>query len=548
MSNYIISPGSTIILLAESCHNLVERFTPIVREILQYATPIRIIGIFVGFELGSQHIDDKGLFSETHFFAESESAVSVIKMVSHNLLITFIDHNSTVHDSRLYDTARSSTYTKAYVLRNVINLNKYLTTGIDDSVVIRSQVSRVRKENVTIQIKLLLLHLLTAAIVYPAKLLQRLIPERRDTKKRILFIKLDVLGDMIVTLPYLVALREAFPNAELTVLASGRGGAILTEQNCLYEHGLFDHLLTWDAPWHIKFPKILGLAELCELLRRLPFFWKQRYDLVIQPVNFGTGIIFAVLTFGKRVVAIIDSRLPLALEIRSFVSDPVELRQERIYHLGDFSDLVLSRLGVTTDLAAQGLLISDQARGKVEQLLVEQGFRKECKLVLFNIGAGHPLRVWGASKFARLAEGVGARHEVMIVLTGSKQEGEMALEIGKQSDFPVVNSAGFLSLNELVALASIADLMVTVDTGIMHLAAALQTPLVAIFGAGLVDYCKPLSLNHLIVKEELGCSGCADRCFVSDTPPCLERVTVEKVLEAVEKMLQSKTAGDLPDV
>jgi len=535
---------ATIIILAEYCHNLVERFTPLVEEIRLNSGAARIIGVFAGFELQPQRIEDGGLFAETHFFARPGGAVSLIRSLSSATLITFINHNATFRDSELFRAAQGASGPKAYVLRNRISLEKFLKSGVDDEPAIRSIVARGRREHTTIHIKALLLYLLSAVIVYPARILRLLIPARRDERKRILFIKLDVLGDMIVALPYLAAMREAFPDAELTVIASGRGAAIVKEQRGLYANGLCDRLIVWDAPWHVNFPRMPGLAAAWQLLRSLPWYWKQHYDLVIQPVNFGTGIIFAVLTLGRRVVAVVDSRLPLALRVLPLVSDPIAVSQDRIHHLADFTRMVAAHLGVLVDPAAPGLLVSDPARATVERLLREWGYREGRMLFLFNVGAGHPLRVWGAGKFAALAELVGERHDdALIVLTGSPAERVIALEIERLSGYPITNGAGLLSLNELIALTSLADLMVSVDTGIMHLAAALHTPLVAIFGAGLVDYCKPLSANHIIVKTELGCSGCADRCFVTKYPPCLELVTVPQVHEALENLLAAQNTS-----
>lgn len=531
---------TTILILAESCHNLVERYTPLVDEIRTNQPEARIVGIFAGYELGAQRIEDDDLFSKTHFFASPEDAIPLLTDINHQLLIIFINHNMTFRDSRLYYSARKATSRKAVILRNRINLQKFFATGCDDENTIGPRVADVRREHAVIQLKTFLLSILVWITVFLARLFRFATNGRNDKKKRVLFIKLDVLGDMIVTLPYIAALRETCKDVELTVLASGRGAGILREQNPLYEHGLCDRLLIWDAPWHIKFPKILGFEELVELVRRLPMYWNQRYDIVIQPVNFGTGIVFALLTLGKRVLAVIDSRLPLAMRLRHLVSDPVDVHQDKIYHMKDWAELVLSRLGVIVDPEKPGLIVDAHALDRVKLFVEQQGFRHGRKLFLFNVGAGHPLRIWGALKFAELATQVSTRHNAMIVLTGSEAERALATEIESLSTVPLINLIGQFSLNELIALTSIADLMVTVDTGTMHLAAALETPLVAIFGAGLVDSCRPLNRNHIIVKEELGCSGCADRCFVSGYPPCLDRVTVSQVHEALEMLLEQQ--------
>jgi heptosyltransferase-2 len=116
----------------------------------------------------------------------------------------------------------------------------------------------------------------------------------------------------------------------------------------------------------------------------------------------------------------------------------------------------------------------------------------------------------------------------------------LAAKIERLAAFPILNTAGKLSLNELIALMSLTDLTITADTAVMHMAAALNVPLVAIFGAGQVNYCKPLSANHLIVKKEMGCSGCGDRCYADGYPPCLEAISPTMVFEAAQKMLMKE--------
>jgi ADP-heptose:LPS heptosyltransferase len=528
---------TTIIILCESCHNLVERYTPLVEEISLHYPQARLVGVFAGFELGGQVVEDRGLFAETHFFAEAAEAAQLLTTIPHELRLVFLNHVMTFRDSRLYNAAGAEDARTAVILRNRVHLQKFFATGVDDDDAVRPRVAEGLRVNREIHLKASLLSLATSGVLLAGRLF-RLFAGAKGKKKKVLFIKLDVLGDMIVTIPYVAALRKSLGDAELTVLASSRGAAILKEQNALFPGGLYDRLLIWDAPWHFKFPNIQGGEELWELARRIPAYWKERYDTVIQPVNFGTGTVFALLTLARRVVAVIDPRLPLAVRVAHLVSDPVHVRLEKTFHMHEWSKVTLAPLMVAPEPGVPRIMVDPAAADRVKVFLRGRGEGK--RLILFNVGAGHPLRVWGSARFAQLAGLVASRHRATIVLTGSKGERAMALEIEELSSVSLVNAVGELPLNELVALAAMADLVVTVDTGIMHLAAALDRPLVAIYGAGLVDSCRPLSDNHIIVKEELGCSGCADRCFVSDYPPCLERVTAEKVQAAVEQILQSK--------
>jgi ADP-heptose:LPS heptosyltransferase len=228
--------------------------------------------------------------------------------------------------------------------------------------------------------------------------------------------------------------------------------------------------------------------------------------------------------------------------MRRFVSDPVDIIHDRQYQLKDLVEISLQRVGVEKCYDSPAVLIDEPSRKKVALWLQQRGHVQSNKLVLVNVGAGSPLRVWGQEKFAGLIKAIHSSFVVTVVLVGSGSDAAIATEIDALAGVPLINSVGCLSLNELIALSSDSALVITVDTGIMHLAAATNTPLVAIFGAGLVGYCKPLSNNYRIVKEELGCSGCADRCFVDGYPPCLEGITVDAVFSAAKQILLSTTS------
>jgi ADP-heptose:LPS heptosyltransferase len=528
---------SNIIVCAEFSYDLELRYLPLVNEIRASYPASRIIGLFVLFgKIAGQNSFD-GLFDETHLFVGPEQATAYTKSVDCDRLFIFVDHNATIRDYCLYAAFKKTKQPAQCVLRNRLSLRNVLRKNIlgDDSVCRKLKIAR--RTHFATSIKVCLLGWVALFFLSLAKLYRQFLHVSNPGKQKILFIKLDLLGDMIVALPYLQELRRKYADAELTIMASRRGAVILEEQSLLHKNGLYDHLLVWDAPWHFKRQVLQGAIDLLSILSRLPSLWRQGFDVVIQPVAFGTGVFFSLLTFGHRVVAVIDPVLPLAQRMRRFVSDPVDMVHDRQYHLKDLVEMSLRHLGIEKNNEAPRLLIDETARQRMSFWSKRHGHEDSRKLVLVNVGAGSPLRVWGQKKFAELINALYAVFAVTVVLVGSNAEKAIAAEIEALAGVPLINSVGCLSLNELIALASDSSLVITVDTGIMHLAAATNTPLVAIFGAGHVDYCKPISNNYRIVKEELGCSGCADRCFIEGYPPCLERVTVDAVFDAVHQIL-----------
>ncbi|MBT1071753.1 glycosyltransferase family 9 protein [Pelotalea chapellei] len=535
-----------IVIYAEYCHDFAQRFSPLVEEIRRHYGSCIIAGVFAvsGSPAARFCIENIPLvvkpFDEFYCFPTPAAAAGYVQQLSFRELLVFIDHNVTVHDELLYASTRELFPGPTVLLRNKESVIRYLATGSDDHDLVCQKLSRIRSSNTWEELKLCLLRALAGCIIRVGKVIRAATGSAVSKRKQILFLRLDLLGDMIVTMPYLAAVKKQYPHAELTVLASSKGAVILREQAAIAQGVLYDHLEVWDAPWHREVPTALGVQALSKMLNRLPELWRRDYDIIVQPVNFGTGILFALMCLGKRVLAPIDPRLPLSLFLRKYVSDPVEVPSGRITHMNDFLALTSEKLGIAEDSIKPVLLVQNEVRERMRKLLAQKGHDE--KFIMVNVGAGNKLRCWGSDNFGKLILRLLEHGNYSIALTGTKDDEVVAEEVEKIADPHTVNTTGRLNLNELVALTSLADLVITADTAVMHIAAALKKPVVAIFGAGLVDYCRPFRTDHLVVKNEQGCSGCQDRCFTAVyPPPCMEAVKPESVFDATVHMLSKNT-------
>lgn len=527
-----------LVVIAEASLNFLERYTPIVKLVRQYNNSIQLIGIFVKFIDFKPIVFDEKYFDELYFPFEYKEASVVIARFADYKKIFLVNHIPSLGDSVIYRLAKDChDVNKKLVFRNCVSLKRFFDTGFDDSVSLTKRVEKVKSEENEIRFKVSILSLLVSVLVFSAQFWSKMFATRTVQRKRILFIKLDVLGDMIVALPYLKALREAYSDADITIMASSHGAGILKDQSELYARGLFDHLLIWDAPWHFPSKSVLGVSELRAIFKWLPKLWRERFDIVIQPVVFGTGLAFALLALGKRTFAAVDSGLPLARALRPLVSDPVDIDKKRIYHMKDYAEQTLRALNIERSHDnLPDLTINKRASVTVDTFLNANGYNSDL-LIAVNVGARNPVRIWSVNKIAEVIHECKKRFKATIVLLGSEKERVLAEDISACSKVSVINSAGKLSFNELIALVARSNLVVTADTGIMHLAAAVKAPIVAIYGAGLVDSCHPLNDDFVIVKKELGCSGCADRCFTPPPAPCMEALTPNDVLTAITQLL-----------
>jgi ADP-heptose:LPS heptosyltransferase len=148
---------------------------------------------------------------------------------------------------------------------------------------------------------------------------------------------------------------------------------------------------------------------------------------------------------------------------------------------------------------------------------------------------------WRELATALLAEGIG------VILTGSREDEEMAESIVAGMNPPPVSLVGRLTLKQLVAVLRDVDLMITVDSGPMHIATAVRTPVVALFGPTDPLRTGPLGPGR-ILRRELPCSPCLQRsCRINDTYRCMRDLSVVEVLGAVHEFLRGQTGPDRKD-
>lgn len=531
-----------VVLVADGVEDYLDRFAPLVRELRQWHPGCMVSALFY-FE-GYPFTCRSPLPFDTVVVATDRAGLGAqLESCQADLVLVLIRHYLTPHDHDLTIFSRARrclTAPAAYLFNNLPALREFLASGVDRLSDVKAQLTRARRRNLEIKLKIGLVYGFTAIALPALRGMRRILGSSAGVRQRILFIRLDVLGDMVLTLPALRGLRERYPQAEITVIASKRGAALLSEQQ--KAGALYDRLVIWDSPWHSKQHLLLGIGDLLATLCFLAGQWRVGYDLILQPVELATGVLFALFFQGGSTISVISERLPLARLLRRFVDAPVTVPAYRIYHIADLPDAVAVQAGVAAERIAfqrhRCLQVDDLSREQIQSTLRSAGYRKGVPLVLVNVGAGHPRRRWGVGKFSALCDRLGA--SCFVVLVGGEQEIAVATEVVAGTTSQLLNLAGQLSLNLLIALSAECDLMVTSDTGVMHVAAALNRRIVALFGAGLLDFCRPLCDNYLIVRHELGCSGCHDVCFSEDVAPCMEMIQVEEVAEAVWRLLPKR--------
>jgi heptosyltransferase-2 len=367
--------------------------------------------------------------------------------------------------------------------------------------------------------------LLTTASTVARPLRRR---RRPDAPRRILLLRLERIGDLLMALPAIADIRALAPDAEIDLVV-GSWNADLARALAP-----ITNVRTLDAAWLARGDGGLGLASLVAAARG----WRRRqYDLAI---NFEPDIRSNLLaaSAGARWTAGYSSGGGGGLLDAAFEYDTDA-------HTSDNARRLVSTVFGRTPAspAAGGLVLPQPVREAAIRRLA--GARRP--LVGVHVSGGRAIKQWDPDRFAEVANRLVASRGATIILTGSRADRSLVDEVVRRLPAEsTVDVAGDCDLLSLAALLATLDLFVTGDTGPMHLAAAVGTPIVAVFGPSDPVRYAPRGRHDRIVRVDLPCSPCnrirlpPERC-VGHTPDCLVHVSADLVFAAATSALDSSS-------
>lgn len=370
------------------------------------------------------------------------------------------------------------------------------------------------------------------------------IPPEWRAARRVLAVRLDNLGDLLVTSPALRALKESLPHAELTVLA-GPGGA---EVACL--NPFVDRVMVYEAPWVDPWQRLAH--DPARERRMIAALRARRFDAAVIFTSFRQSPLPAaylcyLASIPLRLGATFDGAGSLLTTRHKHVErlvHEVERNLELVGVVGlaaSADDLVLrvpdaARAQVAARLRALGI---SEARAEGPQAGATPGLPTGHRgpLVVLHPGCTMPARTYPWEQFADAADLLVEALGATVLLTGSPDEVPLVEQIRGRMRRPAYSLAGALSLPELCALVEAADLLITNNTGPMHIAAALKTPVVALFAlTNPPEQWGPWRAPHRRLSHEVPCRICYSRVCPTDHA-CLREVRPAHVLEAARELL-----------
>jgi 3-deoxy-D-manno-octulosonic-acid transferase/heptosyltransferase-1 len=338
----------------------------------------------------------------------------------------------------------------------------------------------------------------------------------------ILIVKLSAIGDVIHTLPSLTALRKLYPEAHITWVVE-EAAAGLVKNHPLLNAVLISRRKSWI--------KYLRKGEFSRPLREMRAFLrelrKRPYDLVIDFHGLLKSAVIVLLSGGKRKLGYNSLQELSGLFYNEKI--PEDMNKHAVDRYLDFPRFLGAKIA-----KAQFILPSDNSAQARIQSLLEKYHLENKKFIAVNPVAYWETKLWDDEKFAGLADLIKTKLNMEVVFTGSEKESIEKITTRMQAK--AVNLAGETTLPELAYLYQKALLLVTTDSGPMHLAAAVGTPVVALFGPTDPQRTGPYGDGHIIIRSDLPCSPCLRK--ECPTTKCMQDILPEQVLAAIKERLR----------
>ena len=335
--------------------------------------------------------------------------------------------------------------------------------------------------------------------------------------------RLDRIGDVLLSTPVIKAVRDACPGSHIAVMVRPYARQIVEGNPYLNE------VIAYDKEGSEK--SLAGNLRFIKSLRNKGF------DIAIA-LHPTTRTHIAASLAGIPVRIGYDRKYGFLLTRRVPHTKQFGLKHEIDYALD-----LLRYIGLSPSDRALYMPVTDGAERKMRGIFAENGIREGDLVVAINPGASCPSKRWRGERFAEAASELTKKHGAKIVVVSGPGDRALGDNVAALIDGRCLNLSGKTEIADLAAVLKLSDLFISNDSGPVHIACALGTPVVAIFGrsdAGLSPRrWGPTGKRDIVLHKDVGCGLClAHNCAIGFK--CLDAVTVDEVVAAAERLLQIK--------
>lgn len=319
---------------------------------------------------------------------------------------------------------------------------------------------------------------------------------------KVLFITLSNIGDAVLTTPALSAILENFKDAEITLIVSPRAADIFKDD----PH--FKKIIIYrkDSPPGRKMALIKTLRG-------------EDFDLLVDFKD----TMLPFLLYAKK-------KTPI------FKKPPAYIKSMKDRHLWKLRQALP---GISEKEYKPLVIVPEQTVKTVAELLKANGISENDKIISVSPGARSHTKQWIKEGFLDACKRCVKELGVKVVLVGDQQDLRVCSVIMREAGPGVTDLCGKTGLKELAAILKRSSLLITNDSAPMHIAWAVNTPVVAVFGP--TDYAKygPRGAHDIIIRKELACSPCQAALCIKDNE-CLKDITPDEVFKAVRKIFTTR--------
>ncbi|OQB09430.1 MAG: Lipopolysaccharide core heptosyltransferase RfaQ [Candidatus Omnitrophica bacterium ADurb.Bin205] len=339
--------------------------------------------------------------------------------------------------------------------------------------------------------------------------------------KRILVVRTDRIGDVVLSTPVIKVLRDNYPHAFIAMMVSPHSKEIVEGNPYLDEVVLYD-----------KDAKEKGWLSSIKFSRKLN---KSKFDIaiILHPTN-RVHLISYLAGIPKRIGY--DRKMGFLLTDKFSHTKQLGQKHELEYNLD-----LLENLGLRIDDKKLFMPIRSASEEWAEDFFKSQGINNADKLLLINPAASCPSKIWPSDRFAQVAERLAQRYGLKVIIVCGPKDVFIAEKVIAQMKIPAYSLAGKVSLSQLASLLKRSALFISNDSGPVHIASALGVAVISIFGRKQKGLSPkrwgPIGIRGKALHKDVGCINClAHNCKKEFA--CLKAITVEDVLGAADNLLR----------
>ncbi len=338
-------------------------------------------------------------------------------------------------------------------------------------------------------------------------------------RPRLLVRTANWVGDAVMMTPALGSLRRHFPRAEIVLLAK-----------------------PWVAPVFEASPHVDRLLLYDEADRHRGTAGRFRLVRDLKALGCDGAVLFQNAFEAALIAALsgIPMRIGYPTDGRGFLLThrcPLPPKRRKVHQVAYYLG-ILKGVGIPDRCRGLHLVVGEKGAKRARETLLRHGIQKTDTLVGINPGAAYgPAKKWPAHRFAGVGDRIQEAFGAKILIFGGPGDRPLGREIGMRMKRPAVNLAGKTDLSEAMALIRECALFITNDSGLMHVASALNVPLVAVFGSTDPETTGPWGYRGSLLKATMRCSPCLEPVCPKGHTACMAQISIDAVFEAARPWL-----------